>query len=152
MFRGGFINLAVAALLLTACSSSWSTSTEATTAPTITSEAPASTAAPSPSPSLLSLADACVGIQDALDDVFADNPSPEAGDYRTFSEAISDLSAETDPKGRNMLEQLADVSKAASTNLAQAMDLEALATAKDPWFNEMDRVSEVCSQQGAPLK
>lgn len=144
----------VCAVALVGCSSTASTGTPAQSSSAAVS---VSSGAASPEPSqatssaaVLQLADACPRIQDALDESFVgDGPTPAT--MREFASSITALVAITDPKGQNLLETLAEISRSSATQLASDDPLERL-DALSPWLDEMDRVTDVCEGLGAPLK
>lgn len=119
-----------------------------------TSESPSVSAQTSSSPPvLLTLADACPKVQDALDSSFkGEGFSTDPLLFREFAGSIALLAEQTDPKGRNILETLAETSEQVAQDIEGAADgLESL-EAVDPWFTDMDRITQVCEDQGAPLK
>lgn len=137
----------VFALMLTGCGSPAATVESSPAAESSSASAPSSSSAAA-STALLSLADACPKVQDALDAAFEDADPYDPGTFRQFAADIDALAAQTDPKGQNMLEELAAVSRQTSTALAGPDML----SAQEPWFTEMDRVTRVCEEQGAPLR
>lgn len=117
-------------------------------APNVTSSAPDVPSASTPA--LLSLAEACPKIQDALDASFPDEvPRPEG--YRRFAQAILTLINETDPKDQNILDTLARTMEQVADDIEDSGALDGLQAEFDG-FRMMDRVRRVCRDEGVPLK
>lgn len=119
-------------------------SSSASASVSVSASAPAASGSDVPAP-LLPLADACPLVQDALDEAFADGPT--AASMRVFAASVRGLVPVTDPKGRNLLESLVEASEV-SADLFDDEDPYAIS----PWLDEMERVTDVCEQQGAPLR
>jgi hypothetical protein len=145
--RGIAAALLTVGITLAGCSGSSSSE------PTPPDISPTTTDVPSTSaPALLSLADACPKVQDALDANFADEIFPPPLRYRQFAQDIDDIIEQTDPKGRNILDTLARTSEQVASDIEDAGDSVEKFLVRDPWFAAMDRVGQVCEDQGAPLK
>lgn len=104
-----------------------------------------------PAPTLMELADACPKIQDALDEVFGAGQEADSVNLRQFGELIAELVPQIDRKVQNLLESLAEVSMTAASEMQGGDALDAI-DARKPWFNEMERVTDVCQELGAPLR